>query len=184
MLRRAGLELSGADLFIPASHFVDSAHVDRAVRAVAGAAELLAELAGLVATRKVVSLVLPVGGSVSSVLGLERMEQEFGVRVADHAVGEGSARVEPLGVGVDPAALLLAGHEPGKIVSRLGGAPLSARLSDASEVGRVGVGLGRLDALAYGVALHTAGYVGPVVVDLRGVREQDHALVGWPGGME
>jgi hypothetical protein len=48
----------------------------------------------------------------------------------------------------------------------------SARLSDANNYERVPVGTGRLDLLSYEVALHSHKFAKPLVVDLRGVRNQ------------
>jgi hypothetical protein len=179
MLRRAGLGLSGLDLFIPPAHFSNSAHVDRAIQAVTNAAELLAELAGLLPTQRIVSLVMPADEQILAALPLEGFAQDRGVHLADHRVRESGTPAEPLGAGVDPASILLASLDPAKIVSRLGKAPLSARLSDANELGRVQVGTGRLDRLEYAVALHTAGYIASVIVDLRGVRDQSAGVVRW-----
>ena len=53
--------------------------------------------------------------------------------------------------------------------------PTAARLSDLGPGGRVAVGSGKLDVLAYQVALATKGYSRAGVVDLRGVRGQEGA---------
>jgi sugar phosphate isomerase/epimerase len=80
-----------------------------------------------------------------------------------------------VGIGIDPAALLAAGANPASEVSRLTTPPVAARLSDSVAGARVIAGSGKLDVLAYQIALATKGYSRPVVVDLRGLRDQEGA---------
>jgi sugar phosphate isomerase/epimerase len=180
-LRRSQLLLSGLDLWIPPEHFIDPGRCDRAVSAVLAAMELAAALHALIAgsTSPAVSVVLPERLPAEVREALESRGEATGARIADHAGFDqpGHDGGSPLGVGIDPAALLLAGRDPAAAASRAGRALVSARLSDATTVGRVAPGNagGRLDQLAYFVALSTAGYAQPVVVDLRGVAEQDFA---------
>lgn len=196
LLRRSGLALSGLDLFIPTKHFEDAATLERALGAVAAACELVDELSRLVDARRVVSVVLPriakrdtsetsakpEPGSESKP---EPVENEWtrsigasitsGVRLADHAVGE-VPRIEGVFAGVDPATSLLAGLDLMKVVGAAGDRIAAARLSDANDLGRVVVGTGNLDVLAYLVSLHAARFTAPVVLDLRGLKDQTAAF--------
>jgi sugar phosphate isomerase/epimerase len=72
--------------------------------------------------------------------------------------------------------LIAVGIDPAAEVSRLNVAPVAARLSDTLAGGRVAPGAGKLDVLAYQVALATKGYRRACVVDLRGVRDQEGAV--------
>lgn len=175
LLRRCGLGLSGLDVFVPPEHFVSTQHAERALQAASGAAEMLAEIAGLMGgtagTTRTVSLALPKGVAGEVVSSLGEVAHRHGVRFADHCVG--AAGGEEVGLGIDPASIILAGEDPSTFGSR---SVVSARLCDANETGRVAIGSGRLDRLAYFVALHTSGYASPVVVDMRGVRNQERAV--------
>jgi hypothetical protein len=74
------------------------------------------------------------------------------------------------GIGIDPAAMFMAGEaRPIAAAQRVATRIISARLSDVTSAGRVAAGKGRLDLLEYEVALSTASYARPVIVDLRGV---------------
>lgn len=181
LLRRLELDLTGLDLWLPGEHLLDPAHVDRAVAAVTGAIGLAAELAPLVGGGgRVVSLMLPpkIGADVLAQIVGEADRQ--GVRLADHAwpprAVEG-VMAATVGVGLDPAAVALAGESIGDAAARVSDRVVSARLCDLSSAGRVlpGSADGRLDVLAYRVALSLAPGVVPVVVDVRGLAEQDAA---------
>ncbi len=170
-LRRRELSFSGVDLFLPPEHLAEPAHADRATGALVAAVEFAAELAGLAGGSAVVSTVLPRDERArASIETLEWAAQSAGVRVADHAwPPEARDDASPIGVGVDPAPAILAGGDPAAAVSRAGGALVSPRLSDATASARTFPGDGRLDDLAYAVAVLTAGFGGWVPVDLRGV---------------
>lgn len=199
LLRRHELQLTGLDLWLPGEHLVDASHVDRAVAAIVGAIGLAAEVAPLAngggVGGRCVSVMLPVkiGADVLAQIGAEAERQ--GVRIADHAWPPGAERNEgkkasaddakpaeagwprAIGVGLDPAAVALAGEEIGGAAARVADRLVSARLCDLSSAGRVlpGSADGRLDLLAYRVSLSLAAGVVPVVVDLRGLTEQDAA---------
>lgn len=213
LLKRHELGFSGLDLWIPPEHFADAAHIDRAVSAVIAAIEMAAEIGGFAGAGGAggggggtlnVSIAFPrrkgeeagaatgVGGQIGSVLAtIASRADACGVRIADHAwpyaIVPGSADRTPVGVGLDPAAVLMAGSDPAREASVLGPRLVCARLSDCGAAGRVGVagGEGRLDVIGYGVALVTAKYSGCVVLDLRGVRDPDAgvrgALGAWGG---
>lgn len=181
MLRRHESAFSGLDLWIPPSHYARADMVDRAIGALLGAIDLAGDLATLVGgvSRAVVSVEFPAQADAAALDAARARADVRGTIVADHAwptrlaqensgtqvVREGGAIL----VGLDPAAVLAAGDEPATAASRLGNLVGSARLSDLSAVGRVAPGEGRLDLPAYRIALETAGYTAPVVLDLRGV---------------
>ncbi|MCC6951764.1 MAG: sugar phosphate isomerase/epimerase [Phycisphaerales bacterium] len=164
MLRRLGLGVAGVDLWVPKEHFHHGAHTERAVGATVSALELAAELASLGGGSAAVAVVMGVGAAADALAALREAEQRTGARLADHCWPPGAG-----GVGIDPAAVILAGGQPHTEVLRLGAAPVAARLSDLGPVGRVPAGRGKLDVTAYEVALATRGYSGPVVLDVRGL---------------
>jgi sugar phosphate isomerase/epimerase len=185
-LRRAGVRFGGVDLFIPAGHLLDPARADRAVAAVVSALEFVAELARLdeggagFARAVTMDLGFPDGAEARLVRSeLERAAERCGAVIADVALGLGDAAGVALGgasspffgAEIDPGMALVRGVEPVARVHALAraGALAGARLSDASSLGRCVPGAGRLDMLAYSVALVTAGVRGPIVIDLRGV---------------
>lgn len=166
MLARRGAGVSGLDLFVPAAHFVDAAHVDRAAGAVREALTLAAEWG--------------VGMSVTVALS-EKAPAPVVAELVSHAERVGAVLADaswPVCTGaaaaLDPAAVFAAG---GDVMKAVAAAPATARLSDMESVGRVEAGRGRLDVLAYRVALSVAGYARPLVVDLRGLRDQAGAAV-------
>jgi sugar phosphate isomerase/epimerase len=178
------------DLWIPVAHFADAAKVERAVEAAVGAVELAGDLARLMGEpgAEVVAMTLPDGGGAAATVA--GAAERCGVRVADHRIGEkeqersGSADASVVGVGIDPAALLMRGMDPGAAAARTGGRLVQARMSDANDVGRVPVGKGSLDVLGYVGGLVAAGVSArPVVVDLRGLADQAAgaraALASW-----
>jgi sugar phosphate isomerase/epimerase len=169
-LRRRELAFSGVDLFLPPEHLAEPAHADRATGALVAAVEFAAELAGLAGGTAVVSTTLPRDARArASIEAIEAAAQATGVRVADHAwPPEAVDGASPIGVGIDPASAILAGGDPAAAASRAGAGLVSARLGDATATARVFPGDGRLDALAYTVAVVTAGYAGWVPLDLRG----------------
>lgn len=95
-LRRRELSVSGIDAWIPPEHFLDTAHVDRAVGAVLDAIDLAGDLG-----RVPVSLGLPgeLVDAVCSVL-VERADHR-GVGLAEHGVPD----VARQGVGVGVSTL-------------------------------------------------------------------------------
>ncbi len=190
LLRRSGLALGGLDLWIPAAHFADASRIDRALAATLGAIDLAGDLAGLVgeSSRRSLSLTLPAGIDAGAVRAIAAAGERAGVIVADHEwpIDE---RGGLLGVGIDPASVLLAGDDPAAAVSALGDRLAVARLSDANAQGRCEpvVGGGRLDFTAYAVAIETGGGAPEVVADLRGLPRQDRAarrmIESWHGAL-
>ncbi|HEX2837951.1 MAG TPA: hypothetical protein VHN77_07475 [Phycisphaerales bacterium] len=177
MLTRRGAGVSGLDLFVPAAHFVDAAHVDRA----AGAVREALTLAGEWGVAMSVTVALPEKVPAPVVAELVSHAERVGAVLADASWPANAGSDVRLGVALDPAAVFAAGGEVMKAAST---APASARLSDMGSVGRVEAGRGRLDVLAYRVALSVAGYARPLVVDLRGLRDQAGAAVRSRGLVE
>lgn len=183
LLKRLELRFAGVDLWIPSEHFHDPARADRAVSAVAATLELCGDLATLTdnGAGRSVSIALPKDSDEAG-RSLAQTAERAGVRIADH--GEGAeTRAAPggwIGVGLDPAVLLARAIDPVAEVSRLLGASgsrlVSARLSDTDGIGRVTPGQGRLDVMAYAAALATHAGSGEMVLDLRGVRDQERAI--------
>lgn len=188
VLRRHELVCAGVDLWVPPTHFTEPAYADRAVEAATGAIGLARELAPLTSGSAALSLVLPDAGADGVVIRrtLGDRAQGAGVRVADFRwppepfVGEPDS---PIGVGVDPASVLMAAApsgnaewtDPAAAVARLGPRLAAVRLSDAVMAGRVVPGTGRLDLLAYLAATATNPGAGMLVLDLRGIEHQDAA---------
>lgn len=176
-MRRRGLACSGVDLFIPPAHLLAPAHADRAISALLGAIELAAQLASLTGGTPVLSTRLPREAEARSAIdAVAEHAMAHAVRVADHAwpPDDSTPPGSPIGVGLDPAAMFLADAsiDPAAAASRLKERVASARLTDLDADGRVPPGEGRLDELAFGVALATGSYSGHLVLDLRGLRRQ------------
>ena len=167
-LRRLELQISGLDLWIPPAHFLDPAHVDRAVDAVRAAVELAGDL-----QRCPISLELPRpvdDESLGPVIeAIAELALRAGVELADHAVAD--ATQDHLGIGIDPAAQLSCNEDPAAAVMKHADRLVAARLCDLLASGMRGpIGEaqgGRLDVLSYRVALSVGGYDRPVVVDAR-----------------
>lgn len=178
MLKRMELGLSGIDLFVPPEHLVSTANQDRAVGAIEAAVEMAAELAGLTGGGRVVAVELPEKLAIEVRAALGAACDRHGVRLADCAWRAGMERPGPgpVAMGLDPAAVLMGGGDPAAEAARLGSGVACARLSDVSAAGRVSPGSGRLDLLAYRIALGVGGAAMPVVLDLRGVRDQGGAV--------
>ncbi len=180
LLRRLELGFLGLDLWIPTSHFSDPTHTDRAVTAATAAIDLAADLASLTGGHRIISLTLPRGGDLSLTIRdtLLTHADARQATLADHTWPPADdAPPGPLGIGLDPAMVLLAGDNPAKSAARLGSRLMLARLSDASEITRVepGSSQGRLNELAYTIALATAKYIRPIVLDTRGLPEPAEA---------
>ncbi len=184
VLRRLELQVSGVDLFIPPQHLTDPANADRAVSAVLEAIDFAAELVELTGGRRTVCLELPTAEELSgsgAVGSLADRASSRAVRLADHRWPptwgkDADPDSSPLAVGIDPGALMPGGIDPPSQVSGLGKRLASARLSDADAAGRTELGRGRLDVLAYTVALLTAGYGGFGIIDLRTLPDPARAV--------
>lgn len=177
LLRRCELVCAGVDLFIPPDHYSDEARVDRAASATVDAIDFAAEIAALAGGRAVVCVTLPTGDAAASssamVESLADHARSVGVLLADCSWPI-ATRDEPdaahgPSLGIDPAALILAGNDPASELLRLGAAVACTRLSDIDTTGRVTPGDGRLDLLGYTVALSMRPDLTPVVFDPRGL---------------
>lgn len=178
LLRRRSLTLSGLDLWIPPEHFLDPARADRALAAALEAVDLAADIANLSGGgAPVLCVSLPPGLSAPPADALRERAESSAVTIADFSWPR-SERPEPaFSAGIDPAQHLLAGRDPVQVASSIPVAIGAARLSDATSVSRVVPGArgARLDEQAYCAALSARGYSGPLVLDLRGLPEQDRA---------
>lgn len=193
LLRRNELALTGLDLLIPPGHFADAARADRALAAVVGGIELAADLARLSGSgQAILCLVLGDGAAPGPevLTPIVSRAETCGVVLADLGPAWAAAADphprSPLGAAIDPASILSRGGDPATAASRAGAAIVQARFSDWSGVARCEPGRGRLDELGYLVALSTAGYSRPLVLDLRGVADAASAsrrvLDRWNGG--
>lgn len=168
LLRRLELGFAGIDLWIPPAHFAEPANADRAVGAVCEALELASELHRLhpgAGGAPAVSLTLPGAGAEAAVEALEARAQACGALIADHAHPGATRALAHVLVGVDPEIVLRAGADPAGIVSSAPpGSVVAARLSAWPPAPARSA---RFDALAYAIALVTAGYRRPIVIDTR-----------------
>jgi hypothetical protein len=211
LLRRSGIALSGGDLWIPPEHFIRPEHADRAVAAVLDAIELLADLGQLLATQgdTPLAVMLPSDAPESIINTISDRATTCGVPIADftftqpapaqtNASTNTSATSQPpapppspdapIGPGVDPAGIFMAGGDPIAIAARLGASLRAARLSDVSSAGRRAVGGprslgGRLDVQRYAITLGAVTKVPFVTLDLRQVPDQldaaPRAIAAW-----
>lgn len=183
-LRRMEVAFAGLDLWIPPSHFADPAHADRAAVAVGEALELAADLArGVGAGSSLVSVALPRGleGDRSALFdgvlsGLLARADKAGATLVDHALPLGACgESDLLGVGIDPASLLLRDADPVGLTGKHGAHVRVARWSDADTVSRIAPSMtgarGRLDWRAYAMTVAAATPAKRLVLDLRGVPE-------------
>lgn len=174
MLVRLGLVASGLDLWIPPDHFLDPAYAERAIDAVRAACELASFLG-----RVPVVLALPArpedaGRAVRRdevAAALAEAADLHGVRLAVSGDVLPGLRIPPFGTLLDPAALLAMGTDPAAAAARAAGEVVAARVVDQLRCGLRGPigspGDGRLDVLAYRVALEASGFAGLPVIDAR-----------------
>lgn len=184
-IRREGLSLAGVDFFIPAEHYSTPEHVDRAVHSATLACVLAGDL-----DRVPLSLNLPLQNADPAILQTLFEQADInGISVAIHdetqieQLMQWQLREAPphAGAGLDPAALLIRGKDPVKTTQQLAGSLRIARLSDASTGQSDGtrqiVGTGSLDIMTYRLSIDLAPQrIGPVVLDLRGLRSPIQAM--------
>lgn len=176
-LRRFGLSCAGLDLWIPSSHFIDPAFVDRAIDAVSQSITLAAALG-----RCSVSLALPARtdrtqGNLNDVrAAVDACAQREGVQVADHGVDAATGVWTPsssgfVGVGIDPAVLLGANQDVCASVTKIGARIVCARVVDLLRTGMRGPPGephdARLDLVAYMATLASISLYTSPVVDAR-----------------
>lgn len=183
----------GIDAFVPAAHLVDPQHAERAVEAIGAACELAAELG-----RVPVVVQLPEPGADAAeaarrdaaIAMISAAADRVGVTVADLSGGAG-APWPPVGIAVDPAAVLASGGDPAASVARAGARLSAVRVVDQLRSGLRGpIGLrgeARLDVLAYRIAIDVAGFRGLPVVDCRQWSDPragaEASLAAWPPGI-
>lgn len=175
---RSGLTIAGVDFFIPAEHYSDPQHIDRAAQAATAACALAGELG-----RVPLSLNLPIANTdPAMVQSVVDHADAHGVTLAIHDEADIDGLTKWLtehapphvGIGLDPAALLIRDQDPATIAQSMSSHLRVTRLSDASkgqaDGGRQVVGAGSLQVLAYRVSADLAPKrLGPVVLDLRGL---------------
>jgi sugar phosphate isomerase/epimerase len=176
-LRRLELVCSGIDAWIPVDQWSDSATMERAVDALRQVCRLAEEL-----DRVPVSLTLPAADSDAArearrrdaVSAVVQAASVHGVLLADIAWSTGTARAEapfpPVGVCIDPAAILASARRPYPVVTGAAGRIASARVVDLLRTGHrgpLGDADGQLDVTEYRVALESAGCTALPVIDAR-----------------
>ncbi|MCE9619009.1 MAG: hypothetical protein K8R92_03770 [Planctomycetes bacterium] len=161
-LRRHELAASGIDCFIPLERFAQLETVERSMTALF---ESIAFAEGL--NRMPVSFFMPGDPDLAKTIAQEAARR--GVPMADFTRPKAS---DLSGIGIDPAAILLEQKNPAQEVSQAGSRLVAARVNDIDATGQRGaIGQGRLDALAYRIALDTCGFRGLPVIDCRAWRQ-------------
>lgn len=182
LLRRLELRFSGLDLWIPPEHFSRPDTQQRAFDAAEAAMLFTADLRTVGPSATVCIRLPKEPGPCRD--HLAATASRHGVTIADFNATEAVGEPIVVGIGIDPAVSLLRGEDPAGRVSTAGASLACARLSDADGSRRVAVGSGKLDAMAYGIALATAGYSRPVVLDISDVDSPDSAAgagkEAWP----
>lgn len=173
-LRRCGLAFSGLDLMIPARHFVDPAHADRAAVALRAALELAAELSDLCETpasisagaNRVVCVSLEGDAGREAVEPLADVAGALNARIADHQWPAQVAERREVAIGLDAAAIAGAGCDPVAEAARLARFAAAARISEWTP---------RIDDAAFTAALGAGGFTGFLVVDVRRSADAERA---------
>ena len=175
LLARHELGCSGIDAMVPPAHLVDPQHAERAIDAIRAACELAADLGRAPVTVQLPDLPPEADARAGrardeAIAAIVAAAERTGVAVADLG-GAVGAPWPPVGVAIDPAAVLAGGGDPSAEAMRAGRRLRAARIVDLHRTGmRAPVGVGgasRLDPLAYRVALETAGFDGLPVIDCR-----------------
>ena len=162
-LRRLELTLAGLELWIPPQHYASAQHAERALAAVLSSIDLLAELAALVETDRTLTLNLPQQDADDAIATIIETAHRAEITIASATwPPRESTDDAPIGVALDPRAILRNGDDPISIAAASITPPAAARWSYASrrpeEV---------LDPLGYASSLAVAGFKGAVALDLR-----------------
>ena len=192
-LARYELVVTGIDAWIPSEHFIDPAHADRAIEAACAACEFASEFGRVPVTLQLPRATNHAGAQSTAgphaagatnnaaqeshaarrhdaINAIASAAERSGVTVAD-ASGAAGAPWPPMGVSLDPAAVLAEGGDPVNRVSQLGPRLVSARIVDLLRSGMRGpigaAGESRLDVLGFRVALEMAGLARFPVIDAR-----------------
>ena len=161
-LRRHELVAAGIDCFIPLERFIRLDAVERAMTALFESIAF-AEFVG----RVPVSFFMPQDADLANTISQEAARR--GVLLADFTRPASNAKC---GIGIDPAAILLEQKNPAQEVSAAGDRLVMARVNDIDQAGQRGpIGQGRLDALAYRIALEVCGLQTLPVIDCRSWRQ-------------
>ena len=178
LLVRREVVCSGVDAIVPESHLVDPRHAQRAIDAVVAACGLAADLGHVAVTVRLPAAATadgPFDGARSDAIAtIVAAAERVGVRIADLGGGQG-VPWPPVGVAVDPAAVLADGGDPSAVVAAAGTRCEAIRVVDLLRDGMRGPlglqGAGRLDALSFRIAAEAAGFAGLPVIDCRGWRD-------------
>lgn len=183
--KRSGLIIAGLDFFIPIEHYHDPQHADRAVQAATAACALAGDLG-----RVPLSLNLPITkADPALVQAIIDQADAFGITIAIHdeahldelATWLTDQAAPHVGIGIDPASLLIYEHDPAAIAQAYSDHLRVARLSDASQGQadgtRQSLGSGSLALMPYRACIDLAPKrLGPVVLDLRGLTAPVHTM--------
>ena len=175
LLVRREVACSGVDALVPESHLVDPRHAQRAIDAVVAACGLAADLGHAPVTVRIPAADPATRAARQEALAtIVAAAERLGVRIADLG-GGADATWPPVGVAVDPAAVLAGGGDPAAVVAAAGSRCEAVRVVDLLRDGTRGPlgvpGAGRLDALAFRIAAEAAGFGGMPVIDCRGWRD-------------
>jgi len=173
LLGRLELVASGVDAWIPPSHLRDPEHVDRAVHAALAACDWAAELG------RVPVCMDPGDEPSDEVARRHRAEAVAAIDAGASRVGVAVAWLGGIGVAgftggvcLDPAMELASGHDPVVRVAACGPRLRAVRVVDLTRAGHRGPveagERGRLDLMAFRVALSVSDFGGLPVVDARG----------------
>lgn len=179
LLRRSELAMPAVELWIPPEHFASPEHADRAVAALASAAQLAADLAALTDASAVVATRFDEHTPAETLAAIDSAAARCGAVIADHrwpATGEG---LHPsILIGADTAAMLGAGDDPPAGLAAVFTRLAAVRLGDTARTSqsRVLPGKGRLDLDACAATLLSLGWTAPVVLDASGIPDQAAAV--------
>ena len=172
-LRRAGVRCVGVELWVPRQHFDEPGRVDGAVEALVSCVSFATELAELTDGSAALHTSLPMSDgwlhpAASTVVDAALGD---GVAVIDHGELGVSDAGENAGVraGVDAAACVLRGEDPGDVVLANASRVASVRVGDAVGNARVRLGRGELDLTGLVIAWSPVASKPGLVIDLRGV---------------
>lgn len=173
VLRRADLSCSGVDLFIPPKHLADPTTSARAIEAYTEAIAFTADIAQLTGAPSVLTTVLPRNESAADAIAhIAEYADRHNVRLADLAWPPVTSRPPAIAPAFDPASVIpKADEDTSALAARYAKQLGAARLSDTDDSGRCIVGEGHLDTLTYLLSLSAGGYRGPVVIDVRGLKD-------------
>lgn len=180
-LTRKSIMLSSIDLLIPNEHWNDNKQVDRALSSTISAIHLAADLG-----RVPLSINLPIDLITNEIkheliTAADGHSTPLAIHIADQ-----SESLHPwlknldhpmIGASIDPAIQLQIKNDPVNILSNFANHLFLARLDDLAISGqRCNIGSGRLDLLAYKIALGTLEKLKAIVLELRELPDPTEGL--------